>query len=191
MASSVFSPLNSYALSDQVIGGVVQRVGPLHSCLGLTDETESREVARYTKPRQTFPLGHSNAYSSSTLSTTEELPPRSAIGRKRLPDLDSLADLASTRTSNSLMEQEDTPAFVTGHKMRVSASRRERCRINQTRYRKSTRTTWTKVSASYKKKLKTWRRGVITSCALLRQMRACGWWRLSTSDSFATNTWRL
>ncbi|ETM54962.1 hypothetical protein L914_01768, partial [Phytophthora nicotianae] len=132
MASSFLSPPNRYTLSDRVIGGVVQR----RNHLGLANENETRELASYTKPRQTFSFEDVESY------PTEQLPPRRTIGQKRQPDLDNLADLALTRTTSVApmdTNQNDLTPPTTGRKMKVSASRRERCRINQARYRKRQR----------------------------------------------------
>ncbi|KAG7383500.1 hypothetical protein PHYPSEUDO_003593 [Phytophthora pseudosyringae] len=136
MASSFLSPPNFHALSDRVIGGVVQRTG--HSRLGRTNKNETREVAGYTKPRPTLSFGDADSHSPAA---TDQLPPRSTIGQKRLPDLDSLADLATNRTPSvaHAMEYGDLTPPTTGRKMKVSSSRRERCRINQARYRKRQR----------------------------------------------------
>ncbi|KAL4174167.1 hypothetical protein KRP22_006107 [Phytophthora ramorum] len=147
MASSFLSPPNRYSLSDAVIGSVVQRAGPLYSRLGFTDESDSRAVQSYTKPRHTFSVGHADSYSPDALLSkrTDKYQPKSLIGQKRLPDLDSLADVATKRPVNMAQviaerEQEQLPPQpVLRRKMRVSASRRERCRINQARYRKRQR----------------------------------------------------
>ncbi|KAK1930269.1 bZIP transcription factor 1 [Phytophthora citrophthora] len=112
MASSFLTPPNSYALSDQVIGGVVQRVG---NRLG---RTKAREISRYTQARQTF------SYEGE--STRIE---------KRQRDLDSLADLATNRPTVVAPMTEGTTKRI----LKVSPSRRERCRINQARYRKRQR----------------------------------------------------
>ncbi|KAG6611542.1 BZIP transcription factor [Phytophthora cinnamomi] len=118
MASSSFlCPPNSYALSDNVIGGVVQRVTPLHNRL---DDASRGSYRIFTAARQ---------YSSQEPQPQQQQQ-SAIIGRKRLPPLQSLADAATTQTPHDPRE---------GRKMHVSASRRERCRINQARYRKRQR----------------------------------------------------
>ncbi|KAF1791178.1 hypothetical protein GQ600_10821 [Phytophthora cactorum] len=119
MASCFLSPPNRYTLSDRVIGGVVQRadrgIGSLH---------------------QTFSFGDAESYSSGSI---EQLPTKSTIGQKRLQDRDSLADLATRRATSVapiVAKHKDLAPPTSGRKMKVSASRRERCRINQERYRK-------------------------------------------------------
>ncbi|KAL3657765.1 hypothetical protein V7S43_017337 [Phytophthora oleae] len=107
MASSFLTPPNSHELSDQVISGVVQRVG---SRQGRTNASDKWEKSRYTQPRHAF---------------TYE-------GQKHLPDLDSLATVVAPLTK-------EREGHTIKRKMKVSTSRRERCRINQARYRKRQR----------------------------------------------------
>ncbi|EGZ18072.1 hypothetical protein PHYSODRAFT_261472 [Phytophthora sojae] len=126
MSSSFLYPRDSYLLSDRR-GAVPHNSGPLHSRLGLTDEHDSREVQRYTKPRQTYP--------------TESSP--SLVGRKRLPDVNPLADTSTKLTAGrTLYRQEEepvTPPTNDGRAVKAAATRRERCRINQARYRQRQR----------------------------------------------------
>ncbi|KAH7484931.1 uncharacterized protein KRP23_3985 [Phytophthora ramorum] len=116
MASSFLTPPNRYSLSDAVIGSVVQRAGPLYSRLGFTDESDSRAVQSYTKPRHTFSVGHADSYSPDALPSkrTDKYQPKCLIGQKRLPDLDSLADITTKRPVNMVQviaerEQEQLP----------------------------------------------------------------------------------
>ncbi|GMF29515.1 unnamed protein product [Phytophthora fragariaefolia] len=106
MASSFLSVPNSYALSDNVIGSVVQRVTPFHNRL----DDGCRAFTPAHRPTSGEYLQH---------DTT--------IGHKRLPPLEPPANAAAV--------DELTKDRI----MRVTASRRERCRINQARYRKRQR----------------------------------------------------
>ncbi|KAE8881480.1 hypothetical protein PF005_g25177 [Phytophthora fragariae] len=96
MASSFLCPPNVHALSDNVIGGVVQRVTPFHRRLDHSCRT-STTTQQLNVPQQQL---------------------QSAIGHKRPPPLQSLADAATAQTPDA---------------------RRERCRVNQARYRKRQR----------------------------------------------------
>ncbi|KAG6617468.1 BZIP transcription factor [Phytophthora cinnamomi] len=113
MASSFLAPPNHYLLSDDVIGGVVQRVSSIRGRFGGDGE--------YTRPRQTF----------HQLDTT------ASIGHKRQLQLESLPEMTSKRTTYSMNSNttEEWEPQSTRRKVKVSASRRERCRINQARYR--------------------------------------------------------
>ncbi|KAE8976809.1 hypothetical protein PF005_g25178 [Phytophthora fragariae] len=105
MSSSFLYPRDRYLPSDRR-GALQHNSGPLDSRLGLTDESESREVGScYTKPY-----------------------------------LNSLADTATKRTRTSYMaEVEPTTPPTAERKTKAPASRRERCRINQARYRQRQR----------------------------------------------------
>ncbi|GMF18049.1 unnamed protein product [Phytophthora lilii] len=129
MASSFLCPPDSYSSTDRTMTDCVQR---LHSRLGVTDENESREVDRYTKPRQVF--GQSGSPSGSTMEFSYS-DPMVEVRPRQVPDLASLADIATTRTAvKRPLPTPETPPIIKP-KTRVSASRRERCRINQARYR--------------------------------------------------------
>ncbi|KAG3234653.1 hypothetical protein PI124_g20295 [Phytophthora idaei] len=69
----------------------------------------------------------SGAYSTMKLSS------------QRLPDLESLADMATQRTEESTPYTTEMTPHTNARQMKLSTSRRERCRINQARYRKRQR----------------------------------------------------
>ncbi|GMF18045.1 unnamed protein product [Phytophthora lilii] len=128
MASSFLCPPTSYSLSDNVIGGVVQRVGPLHDRFRFENDHDSREVARYTQARRMV------SEESDPFRLSTEQVPQSFIGRKRLPELESLAHTATKRPTLTASQSKPKERV-----MKVPASRRERCRISQARYRKRQR----------------------------------------------------
>ncbi|KAG6622737.1 BZIP transcription factor [Phytophthora cinnamomi] len=113
MSSSFFAPPNHYSLSDDVIGGVVQRVSSIHGRFSGDDE--------YIRPKETF----------------RHLDTSTSIGHKRPLQLESLPEMAWKRTTHSMSSNatEEGEPHSTGREMKLSASRRERCRINQARYR--------------------------------------------------------
>ncbi|POM63464.1 BZIP transcription factor [Phytophthora palmivora] len=134
--ASFLCPPNTHSLSDNVIGGVVQRVSSFHGRYGMTD----REATRFTNPRQTYSSYPVDSYSTGRVAV-DRLPSSNVVGQKPLPNLESLADMATKRTKKmSHNTEEDHEMSPTGgRKMKVSAARRERCRINQARYRKRQR----------------------------------------------------
>ncbi|KAG3058758.1 hypothetical protein PC121_g14217 [Phytophthora cactorum] len=107
MASSLYPPA-IYSLRDDVIGGVVDRVAPHNS------KMELRFLVDPALPHQL-----------SSRSVTE----MSSSNQKQFPPLMAMASENTTDLSFK-------PPKVFEHKLkRISASRREQCRINQARYR--------------------------------------------------------
>ncbi|KAE9293987.1 hypothetical protein PR003_g24370 [Phytophthora rubi] len=79
----------------------------------------------YTRPRQTFSqFDPDTTQSSSSVSST-------SIGHKRISQLDPTMETALKRSCTTEVEPQ--------RKMKGSATRRERCRINQARYRQRQR----------------------------------------------------
>ncbi|ETL48658.1 hypothetical protein L916_01749 [Phytophthora nicotianae] len=105
--------------------------------LGFTNDNDSREASRYTKPRQTYSSDQVLSYLTVESGAYQpmQLPAQSLVGHKRLPGMGSLEDTVMHHAEEYTMESAPT----TTRKMKVSASRRERCRINQARYRKRQR----------------------------------------------------
>ncbi|KAG7375867.1 hypothetical protein PHYPSEUDO_014966 [Phytophthora pseudosyringae] len=132
MASSFLCPPNSDSLSDEVIGNVVQRVGSIFT----NDNDDRGQVSRSTHSRQAYSsnrvlVDSYSATGSGAHSMINQLPSESVVGRKRLPDLADVPRQPNGEVASYTAEE----ALTKARKMKVPASRRERCRINQARYR--------------------------------------------------------
>ncbi|KAF4030008.1 hypothetical protein GN244_ATG18238 [Phytophthora infestans] len=107
--------------------------------LGFTYKYDNNKASRYTKPRQKDladrTLSHSVA--PGTYSTTN-LTSHHLVGHEGLSALKPLADMARQHTEENGVYSTESVS-TRARRTKVSASRRERCRINQARYRKRQR----------------------------------------------------
>ncbi|KAG3085104.1 hypothetical protein PI125_g19336 [Phytophthora idaei] len=123
MASSFVYPPTAYSRGDTSYR------------FGFTDGNDNREVSRYTRPRQMYSPDHAFSYSAAASGAYSTM----KLSSQRLPDLESLADMATQRTEESTPYTTEMTPHTNARQMKLSTSRRERCRINQARYRKRQR----------------------------------------------------
>ncbi|KAG7398673.1 hypothetical protein PHYBOEH_010722 [Phytophthora boehmeriae] len=147
MASSYLHPPNSYALSDAIIGDVVERVHPHHTRYDAGNINVQKTHPLVPRDTRGTKISEAKDIISETVASkgslgllTQMLPSQlsgagrgSFIGHKRLPSLDFSPNKKHKHTALDTvsLQSEQTPE--------PPKTRRERCRINQARYRNKQR----------------------------------------------------